>query len=202
MTVTSESERRVLDLVRQMGIVRLRDITSRGLHPEHLRRLVATGYLRRLGRGVYAPADFQPTENHGLAQVAIRVPDSVVCLLSALQFHGLSTQMPRRVWIALPPKARAPQLDWPELQIHRFSGSSFAEGWIGHDLEGVPVKIYEPAKTVADCFKFRNVVGLDVAIEALRNSLRERRATVDELSHFGKICRVDRVMRPYLEALV
>lgn len=202
MTVTSDSERRVLDLVRQKGVVRLREITQHGLHPEHLRRLVAKGHLTRLGRGVYAPADFEPTESHGLAQVAIRVPDSVVCLLSALQFHGLSTQMPRSVWIALPPKARAPRLDWPELQIHRFSGTSYSEGWIEHVLEGVLVKIYEPAKTVADCFKFRNVVGLDVAIEALRMSLRERRATVDELTHFAKICRVERVMRPYLEALV
>lgn len=201
MSMISDSEQKALDLVRSKGVVRLRDITSCGLHPEHLRRLVDKGQLTRLGRGVYAPVDFEPTENHGLAQVAIRVPESVVCLLSALQFHGLTTQMPRKVWIALPSTSRTPQLDWPEVQVHRFSGSSFSEGWIEHMLEGVPVKIYEPAKTVADCFKFRNVVGLDVAIEALRDCLRDNRVTVDELVHFGKICRVDRVMWPYLEAL-
>jgi predicted transcriptional regulator of viral defense system len=202
MTHISPSKQRVLDLVRKSGAIRLRDVTALGLHPEHLRRLVEKGLIIRLTRGVYALAGFEPTENHGLAQVAIRVPNSVVCLLSALQFYGLTTQMPRRVWIALSPKTRTPQLDWPQLQVHRFSGASFTEGWAEHLLEGVPVKIYEPAKTVADCFKFRNVVGLDVAIEALRDCLRENRATVDELVHFGKICRVDRVMRPYMEALV
>lgn len=198
----SSAERKVLEIVTGTGVVRVRDIRARGLHPEHLRRLVKKGYLIRLSRGVYAPREFEPTQNHGLAQVAIRVPNSVVCLLSALQFHELTTQMPRRVWIAVPPKARTPHLDWPELQVHRFSGASLTEGRVEHLLEGVPVKIYEPAKTVADCFKFRNVVGLDVAIESLRECLREKRATIDELVHFGKICRVDRVMRPYLEAMV
>ena len=202
MTHISPSEQEVLDLVRQSGVIRLRDVTALGLHPEHLRRLVKKGMITRLTRGVYALAGFEPTENHGLAQVAIRVPNSVVCLLSALQFHELTTQMPRHVWIALPPRTRTPRLGWPNLQVHRFSGASFTEGWVKHVLEGVPVKIYEPAKTVADCFKFRNVVGLDVAIEALRDCLRENRATVDELVHFGRICRVDRIMRPYLEALV
>lgn len=197
----SPSEQRVLDLVRDRGVVRLRDITSDGLHPEHLRRLVAKGHLTRLARGVYAPSDFEPTENHGLAQAAIRVPDAVVCLLSALQFHELTTQLPRKVWVAIHPKAREPNLDWPPIEVHRFSGRSFTEGWTEHELEGVPVKIFDVAKTVADCFKFRTSVGVGVAIEALRETLRDKRATVDELMRYAEVCRVKRVMKPYLEAL-
>jgi predicted transcriptional regulator of viral defense system len=191
-----------MDLVFQMGVVRVRDVKDRDFHPEHLRRLVQKGHLMRLSRGVYAPADFEATEHHGLAQVSIRMPQSVVCLLSALLFHDLTTQLPRKVWIAIPPKARVPRLEWPPVEVHRFSGRSFSEGWTEHQLEGVSVRVFDPAKTVADCFKFRNTVGLDVAMEALRDCLRQKRATVDELIHYAKICRVDTVMRPYLEAMV
>ena len=202
MTTLSPTERKVMDFVSGKGVVRVRDVIDTGFHPEHLRRLVTKGHLQRLSRGVYAPATFEATENHGLAQAAIRVPNSVVCLLSALLFHDLTTQLPRRVWIAIPPKARVPKLEWPPIEAHRFSGKSFSEGWTEHELEGVPVRIYDPAKTVADCFKFRNNVGLDVAIEALRDCIRHKQATVDELFHFARICRVDSVMRPYLEATV
>ncbi len=202
MSELSPSEKKVMDIVIQMGVIRVRDITDQGLHPENLRRLVQKGHLIRLSRGVYAPANFEATEHHGLAQVAIRMPRSVVCLLSALLFHDLTTQLPRRVWIAIPPKARMPKLDWPPIEVHRFSGKSLTDGWTEHELEGVPVRIFDPAKTVADCFKFRNTVGLDVAIEALRDCLRQKRATVDELIHYARICRVDTVMRPYLEAMV
>jgi len=191
-----------MDLVFQMGVVRVRDVKERDFHPEHLRRLVQKGHLMRLSRGVYAPVDFEATEHHGLAQVSIRMPQSVVCLLSALLFHDLTTQLPRKVWIAIPPKARAPSLEWPPVEVHRFSGRSFSEGWTEHQLEGVSVRVFDPAKTVADCFKFRNTVGLDVAMEALRDCLRQKCATVDELIHYAKICRVDTVMRPYLEAMV
>ncbi len=136
MAHISPSEQEVLDLVRQSGVIRLRDVTALDLHPEHIRRLVEKGLVTRLTRGVYAPAGFEPTENHGLAQVAVRVPNSVVCLLSALQFHGLTTQLPRQVWIALPQRSRTPRLDWPELQVHRFSGASFTEGWVEHTARG------------------------------------------------------------------
>jgi len=202
MSKLSPTEQKVMEFVNEMGVVRVRDIRDRGFHPEHLRRLVQKGHLMQLSRGVYAPANFEITEHHGLAQVAIRMPRSVVCLLSALLFHDLTTQLPRRVWIAIPPKARVPTLAWPPIEVHRFSGQSFAEGWTDHQLEGVPVRVFDPAKTVADCFKFRNVVGLDVAIEALRDCLRQKCATVDELFHYARICRVESVMRPYLEAMV
>ena len=191
-----------MELVNQMGVVRVREVKDREFHPEHLRRLVQKGYLIRLSRGVYAPADFEATEHHGLAQVAIRMPQAVVCLLSALLYHDLTTQLPRKVWIAIPPRARVPSLEWPPIEVHRFSGKSLSDGWTEHELESVPVRIFDPAKTVADCFKFRNTVGIDVAMEALRDCLRRKCATVDELIHYAKICRVDTVMRPYLEAMV
>ena len=202
MANVTPKEQEVLDLVRELGIARVRDLTALGLHPEHLRRLVQKGRVERLDRGVYALTDRELTEHHSLAQVAARAPGSVVCLLSALQFHELTTQMPRGVWIAIGPRARSPVMKTPSLQVFRFSGRSLSEGWAEHRIEGVPVRIFEPAKTVADSFKFRNTVGLEVALDALRECLRDRRATVDELLHFACICRVERVMRPYLEAMV
>jgi predicted transcriptional regulator of viral defense system len=179
----------------------VRDLTSRNLHPEHLRRLVKKGRLERISRGVYALPDRQTTEHHSLVQVAVRAPSSVVCLLSALQFHGLTTQMPRSVWIAIGSRHRTPRIQTPSIEVFRFSGRSLEEGWEEHEIENFPVRIFGPAKTVADCFKFRNTVGLDVAMEALRDCFHDRRATVDELIHFAKICRVENVIRPYLEAL-
>jgi len=202
MTNVTPKEQEVLDLVRELGIARVRDLTALGLHPEHLRRLVRKGHVERLDRGVYTLTDREFTEHHSLAQVAARSPSSVICLLSALQYHEITTQMPRTVWIAIGPQARTPVMRTPSLQVFRFSGRSFSEGWAENRIEGVPVRIFEPAKTVADCFKFRNTVGLEVALDALRECLRDRRATVDELFHFASICRVERVMRPYLEAMV
>ncbi len=201
MAHVTPKEQEVLDLVNELGVARVRDLTSRDLHPEHLRRLVTKGLLERVSRGVYAPAGRQPTENHSLVQVAARAPRSVVCLLSALQFHELTTQMPRSVWIAIGPDDRTPRIQTPTVEVVRFSGRALDEGWKEHMIEGFPVRIYGAAKTVADCFKFRNTVGTDVALEALRECLRDRRATVDQLLHFARICRVENVMRPYLEAM-
>lgn len=202
MANVTPKEQMVLDLVQELGIARGRDVTARGLHPEHLRRLVRKGHLERLSRGVYALPNREVTEHHSLAQVAVRAPHSVICLLSSLQFHELTTQMPRKVWIAIGPRARAPIMPTPKLKVFRFSGRSFTEGWAEHEIEGVSVRVFDPAKTVVDCFKFRNTVGLDVALEALRDCLQNRRATVDELLRYARICRVEKVMRPYLEAMV
>ena len=202
MTEITPTEGSVLDLVRELGIARVRDLTARGLHPEHLRRLVNKGYLERLNRGVYALADREASEHHSLVQVAVRAPRSIVCLLSALQFHELTTQMPREVWIAIEHRERTPNIQSPSIRVVRFSGQAFSEGWTEHKIEQVPVRVFGPAKTVTDCFKFRNTVGMEVAMEALRDCLRDRRATVDELLYFARVCRVERVMRPYLEAMV
>ena len=193
---------KVLHIIRQTGMVRLRDLRDRGLHPEHLRRLMADGLIVRVARGVYAPADAEPTGNHSLAQVAKQVPHGVVCLLSALRFHEVGTQSPFQVWLAIDRLARKPQIRHPQLRIVRFSGTALTEGIEKHNIEGASVAIYNVAKTVADCFKYRNKIGLDVAIEALRIGLRERRFTRDELWRYAKICRVTTVIRPYLEVII
>ena len=137
----------------------------------------------------------------GLAEVASKHPQVLVCLLSALAFHGLTTQAPFEVWVAVDNKARAPQFDYPPLRVARFSGPALTEGVAVHDIEGISVKVTSVAKTIADCFKFRNKIGLDVALEALKEAWHAKRVTMDELWHFGQICRVQNVMRPYLEGL-
>jgi predicted transcriptional regulator of viral defense system len=158
--------------------------------------------VERKARGLYVASDHNPTAEHGLAQVAKKVPKGVICLLSALQYHELTTQLPHEVWVAIAEKARRPRIDYPPLRIVRFSGPALTQGVETHKVEGVPVRITSVAKTLADCFKYRNKIGLDVALEALREAWRERKVTMDEIDRFARICRVERVMRPYLEALV
>jgi len=152
-------------------------------------------------RGQYKLPDAKVTENHSLAEACKRVPRGVVCLLSALQFHKLTTQAPSDVWLALDRKARAPGSGVQPLRIVRMSGKALTEGVDEHRIEGVAVKVYQPAKTVADCFKYRNKIGLDIALEALRDFKHKHRSGMDDLWRYAKICRVERVMRPYLEAM-
>ncbi|MFQ5463188.1 MAG: type IV toxin-antitoxin system AbiEi family antitoxin domain-containing protein [Phycisphaerae bacterium] len=191
----------VLKLVREGGIVRVRDVRARGLHPEHLRRLVADGLIERIARGVYVAVESEPTPNHSLAYVARRVPHGVVCLLTALRFHEIGTQSPFEVWLAIDRRARKPDLLAPKLRVARFSGAALTAGVERHQIEGVDVSVYSAAKTVADCFKYRNKIGLDVALEALREGLQARRFTRDELWVHAKVCRVASIMRPYLETM-
>ena len=160
------------------------------------------GLLRRAARGVYALVDAPVSEHLSLAIVAKIAPHCVICLLSALRFHGLTTQDPHQIWIAIDNKARRPSLKSPSLRVVRFSGKALTEGIVTHTVEGVPVRIYSAAKTIADCFKYRHKIGIDVAVEALKDALRHKRTTIDEIHQFAKVCRVDRVMRPYLEAIV
>jgi predicted transcriptional regulator of viral defense system len=150
---------------------------------------------------VYAAARHAPTAEHALAQVATRVPEAIFCLLTALRFHGLTTQSPRDVWIALPEKARRPRLGYPRLRVARFSGAALTEGVEVHLAEGATLRITSPAKTVADCFKYRNKIGVDVAVEALRDFNRRYRGHATELARFARVCRVSRVMQPYLDAI-
>ncbi len=192
---------RVLELARQAGILRPRDLDAEGVPREYLRRLVIEGLLDHPGRGIYVAAGLKPTPNHSLAEACKRVPHGVVCLLSALQFHELTTQAPFEVWLTIGEKARLPKVDYPPLKIMRFSGAALEEGIEEHRIEGVTAKVYTPAKTVADCFKYRNKIGLDVALEALRDCWKKRRATMDELWQAAKTCRVANVMRPYLESI-
>ncbi len=191
----------ILTLAKRHGVVRSRDVEAAGIAREQLLRLYRKGVLERIARGTYVLAEAPVTEYHGLAVAAKQVPKSTVCLLSALRFHGLTTQDPHEVWIAIHVKSRRPKATWPPLRIVRFSGQALSEGVEEHVIEGVPVRVYGVAKTLADCFKYRNKIGVDVAIEALRDAISERRAAVDEIHHFARVCRVERVIRPYLEAL-
>jgi predicted transcriptional regulator of viral defense system len=163
--------------------------------------MVEAGTLQQVTRGLYAPADFEPTEDHGLATAAALVPNGVVCLLSALQFHEIGTQAPFEVWLAIDRKARKPIIAEPPLRIVRFSPRALREGVEEQQLEGVPVRITSAARTVADCFKYRNKIGLDVALEALRAYRRTKRS-VDDLARAARVVRVSNVMRPYLEAVL
>lgn len=196
----------ILDLAGVRGLIRALDLDARGLPRVSLTRLVRQGRLARVGRGLYALPDRPVSEHSALAEVARRHPRAVVCLLSALRFHELTTQAPFEVWLAIPSKARPPQLDYPPLRIVRFSEAGLSEGVEEHEIDGVPVRITGIARTVADCFKYRNKIGLDVALEALKETLREqgdrgRRGSIDEIWRYAQLDRVANVMRPYLEAL-
>lgn len=191
----------ILDLARSRGLIRPLDLINQKIPRVMLTRMVRVGQLNRVGRGLYALPDRQVSEHVTLAEVAARHPTAVVCLLSALRFHGLTTQAPFEVWIAISNKARAPQLDYPPIRVVRFSGDALTQGVQEHNVDGVKVRITSVAKTVADCFKYRNKIGLDVALEALKEVISERRASIDELWHFAGICRVANVMRPYMESL-
>jgi predicted transcriptional regulator of viral defense system len=195
-------KQKILELAKQMGLIRPRDVDAAGIHREYILRLYRDGDLVRVGRGLYALPGAQASESLSLAEVAKRVPNAVICLISALAFHSLTTQISRSVWIAIENKKWEPKFEHPPLEIVRFSGTAFSFGVEEHEVDRVAVKIYSPAKTVADCFKFRNKVGLDVALEALRETWRDRRATMDELWQAAKVCRVVNVMRPYLEAVI
>lgn len=193
---------RILELAAHQPLVRPRDIEARGIAREALLRLYRQGLLVRPARGVYALAESPVTEHHSFAVVAKLVPRCVVCLLSALRFHGLTTQDPHEVWIAVDFKAHKPAVKSPPLRVARFSGPALVKGIEAHEVEGVQVRVYSAAKTVADCFKYRHKIGIDVAIEALRDALRARKAAIDEINRYAKVCRVANVMRPYLESAV
>ena len=193
---------RLLGLARRRGVITSREASRAGIHSQQLTRLVAEGALERIARGQYQVAERPVTEHHGLAIVARAVPRGVICLLSALTVHGIGTQLPAEVWVAIEGRARAPRLAHPPLKVVRFSGRAYTEGIETRYLEGESVRVYSVAKTLADLFKYRNKLGLDVALEALREAWRDRKVTVEELDLAASICRVERVMRPYVETVV
>ena len=199
MTVTLH--KLIREAFKKTSVLRSRDLESLGIWRATLGKLVERGVIGRIGRGLYALPDGEIGEHHTLAEVGKRVPKGIVCLISALRFHGLTTQQSPDVWLAIDGKAREPKLDSVSIRVVRSSGEALQAGREEHTIEGVKVNIYCPAKTVADCFKFRNKIGLDVALEALREAWREKRCTMDELLRYARICRVENVMRPYLESL-
>jgi predicted transcriptional regulator of viral defense system len=184
-----------------MGLARPVDLEAQGISRMRLYDLLRKGLVMRQARGVYMVSRAGFTAEHTLAHVATRVPAAIFCLLTALRFHGLTTQSPAEVWIALPEKSRKPRLDYPRLRVARFSGAALSEGIEIHRVEGVEIHVYSSAKTVADCFKYRNKIGIDVAVEALRDFSRRHREGATELARFARICRVTRVMQPYLDAI-
>ncbi len=191
----------VLELVSKAGVLRPRDLDPYNIPRTYLSRLCAAGKLQRIGRGLYVLPGSGTTEHHSLAEAGKRVPKGVVCLLSALSFHELTTQAPFEVWLAIGEKAWRPRLEYPPLRIVHFSQAALNAGVEEHQIEGVSIHVYSPAKTVADCFKYRNKIGLDVAIEALRECRRAQHCPMDDLWHYAGICRVRNIMRPYLESL-
>jgi len=201
LRMRSTSRNRALRLIEAQGLARPKDLEAHGISRAQLSRLVSEGLVLREARGVYVAARHEPTAEHTLAHVAKRVPEAIFCLLTALRFHGLTTQSPAEVWIALPEKARRPRLDYPRLRVARFSGAALTEGIEQHRAEGVHLRVTSPAKTVADCFKYRNKVGVDVAVEALRDFSRKHRGRASDLARFARICRVSHVMQPYLDAI-
>ena len=193
---------RILELAREKGIIRSKDVEEGGCSRNYLYEMRRAGDLRRLSAGLYALPDAPVTEHSVLAEVAKRVPRGVVCLISALAYHGVSTQIPHEIWLAVPKGSQRPKIAYPPLNLTYVSGQAYSFGVMEHDTGGMTVRIYSPAKTVADCFKFRSKVGLDVALEALREVWRSRKATVDELMEAAEVDRVSKVMRPYLEVIV
>ena len=190
---------RVLDLASQKGLLRASDLDAIDAPRVVLTRLTAAGLLDRVGRGLYRLPNHSASEHESLVVVAAKAPQAVFCLLTALQFHGLTTQLPRQVWIAMPRGSHPPCIDWPPVRMVQMAGDAHAAGIEKHQCDGVTLHVYSAAKTVADCFKHRNKIGLDVAMDALKDTWRERKASADELWRYAQVCRVANVMRPYMD---
>ena len=194
-------EQRALKALHKNNIMSAKDLGARGIHSETLGRLARSGQLERVSRGLYRIAGNGVAEHGAFAVVSAAAPTAVICLLSALAYHGVGTQLPPRVWVALDRRTRKPALEYPPLEVVRFGGTALTQGVEKHEIEGRSVRVYSVAKTVADCFKYRNKIGLDVAIEALTEAWRARRITMDEALRYARVCRVARVMTPYLRSL-
>jgi predicted transcriptional regulator of viral defense system len=195
------NKEKVLHLIREAGILRPRDLLPYGIPRTTLSRLEHEGRVRRIARGLYELADSDPTEHIDLIEVCKRVPRGIVCLISALTFHELTTQMPYEVWVAIDVKAYKPKIERPPVRFVRFSGDALTFGVEEHEIQGAQIRVTSPPKTVADCFKYRNKIGLDVAVEALREFIRNRRGSMEDLWRAAAVCRVQKIMRPYIEAI-
>ena len=201
MSSTSAQRSRALDLLKTRGMLRLKDFVAEGIGPETLSRLIREEAVVRPARGLYQLRDTQVDTSHVLAEAAMLVPKGIVCLTSALQFHELTLQMPSAIWMAIDRTAWRPKIDYPRIRFVRFTGAALTEGVVRHRIEGIEVPVTEPARTIVDCFRYRAKVGLDVAMEGLREGLRRRRVTHDELWRYARKSRVWPVMRPYVEAM-
>ncbi len=192
---------RALDLLYRKGLLRASDLDAIGVPRVVLSRLTASGQMERVGRGLYRLPGSAQSEYESLATVAVKVPQAVFCLLTALQFHELTSQLPRQIWIAMPRGSHTPRIDYPPVKMVQMAGDAYSAGIEEHERDGAKLRVYSIAKTVADCFKYRNKIGLDVALEALKAVRAKRSASADDLWRYAKICRVANVMRPYLEVI-
>ena len=192
----------ILKLARQKNIISAADVEEAGVSRNELYKLCKAGSLKRISRGLYALNDYEPGGNIGILNATKKSPKAVVCLLSALQYYELSTQVPHEVWLALPRGSWHPVMEYPPVRVFSLSGEAYSFGIEQHSISGMPVNLYSPAKTIADCFKFRNTVGLDIAIEAMKEAWKSRVVTADSLVEAAKVNKVLKIMRPYLEAIV
>lgn len=203
LAINNDAGYKALTIIRKMGgTIRTSEAIGAGIHPRTLYQLRDNGDLEVLSRGIYRLADQTATSEPDLVVVATRIPQSIICLVSALAFHEMTTQIPRAVSVALIKGSETPRLDYPPLNVHRFSGAAFQEGVEEHKVDGVLIKVYCPEKTLADCFKFRNKLGMDIVLEALKIYKSRKPFDSNKLLKYAKICRVEKVMRPYLEALL
>lgn len=198
--MSSESKNKILSFIREEKIIRPKDLARIEVQRHHLYQLVSEGKVEKIGRGLYTLPDTEFSEYHEFAEVSKSGPKSVICLLSALQFYNLTTQMPFEIWVAIGHKERKPKIDTAPVRIVRMSGDAFEKGVKTYEIDKIPVQIFSMEKTIADCFKFRNKIGKEVAIEALNEFITDDRGSIDELWYYAKICRVRKTMQPYLEA--
>ena len=196
----STQTQRVLALIARKGVLRPIDLEAHGIPRVVLTRMLSAGQLERIGRGLYRLPS-PGSEHESLVAIATKVPQAVFCLLTALQFHELTTQLPRQVWIAMPRGSHTPKIDYPPVRMVQFTGEAYSAGVEEVERDHAKLRVYCAAKTVADCFKHRNRIGLDVALEALKDARARKKATTDQIWRYAKICRVANVMRPYLEAI-
>ncbi len=201
-TSISAEERALKWIKEQNGLIRSKDAISSGIYARTLTQLTKEGKLEQISRGVYRLSSGKTISNPDLVTVAVGVPKAVICLISALSFHKLTTQIPHKVYIALPELTRTPKQDYPPISIHRFRGKAYEEGIENHIIDGVNVRIYNPEKTLADCFKFRNKIGMDVVLEAMKFYRSKKRFDIKAITMYAKICRVENQMKPYLEAMI
>lgn len=201
MNTKIKHSQKALNLVKEKGIVRSSEFVAEGIPRITISRLVASHELQQIERGLYCLPQKEFSEKESLIVVASRVPQAIFCLLTALQVHELTTQLPRKVWIAMPIDSHLPKIDYPPIKMVKYTGKAYSEGVEIQQSDGIDYRVYNVAKTIADCFKHRNKIGIDIAIEALKDAYGKNKVTTDELWHYAKICRVANVMRPYLEAI-
>lgn len=200
-TEISASKRAMTWIIQQGGVVRSKDAIAAGVYARTLTQLEKQGKLEKLARGIYRVNRSKRISNPDLVTVALRIPKGVVCLISALAFHKLTTQIPHKVYLALPELTRSPKLEYPPVAVHRFRGKAYKEGIDEFNIDGVTVKIYNPEKTLADCFKFRNKIGMEVVLEALKFYRSRKRFDINAIMKYAKICRVEKQMKPYIESI-